>query len=135
MTLIKFCVHCLEHTPVELVTIPEKVEIQGEEVIYDAKYYRCSICGGYTPNDELTDENLDEAYRKFREKKGMLQPDVFLYIREKLYQVSIRVMAKLIGCSPATLSRYENGELQSKQHDIQFKTLKNPRAMKKAFDR
>ncbi|MFB9759168.1 type II toxin-antitoxin system antitoxin SocA domain-containing protein [Ectobacillus funiculus] len=130
MTLRKFCIHCLERTPVELVSIPEKAEIQGETITYDAKYYFCSKCEQLTPNDDLTEENLDLAYKKYREKKGMLQPKDFLYIREEIYQVSLRVMAKLLGCSPATLSRYENGALQSKQHDLQFKTLRDPRVMK-----
>ncbi|PIE92719.1 hypothetical protein CO726_25060 [Bacillus fungorum] len=130
MTLRKFCVNCLERTAVELVTVPEKAEIQGETITYDAKYYLCAKCNLLTPNDELTEENLEMAYRKYREKKGMLQSEDFLYIREELYQVSLRVMAKLLGCSPATLSRYENGALQSKQHDLQFKTLRDPKVMK-----
>ncbi|MCU5081167.1 DUF4065 domain-containing protein [Bacillus cereus] len=130
MTLRKFCVNCLERTAVELTIVPERAEIQGETITYNAKYYLCSKCNQITPNDDLTEENLEMAYRKYREKKGMLQPEDFLYIREELYQVSLRVMAKLLGCSPATLSRYENGALQSKQHDLQFKTLRDPRVMK-----
>lgn len=134
MTLIKFCTHCLERTPVKLVIVPEKIEIQDEVITFDAQRYLCTKCNKYTSNDDLTDENMTTAYRKFRDKKGMLQPEDFFYIRNDIYQVSVRVMAKLIGCSPATLSRYENGSLQSKQHDIQFKTLSDPRAMKKAFE-
>lgn len=135
MTLqLKFCVHCFERTPVEHKIVKDKVELHGETIIYDAERYECTKCGQYTDNDELTDRNYNKIYRKYQEKKDMLKAEDFYYVRKELYQVSTRVMAKLIGWSPATISRYEHGSLQTKKHDTHFKTYLDPRAMKRAFD-
>lgn len=132
--LRKLCVYCYEHTPVEIVTIPTKEKIQGEEIVFDAQHYKCSQCEKIIPNNELGNENFKLMYRKYREKKNMLQPEDIYYIRKKIYDVSTRFFAQLIGCSPATLSRYENGALQSKQHDNQLKMLRDPRNMKTLFE-
>ena len=135
MTLqLKFCVHCLERTPVEHKFVTDKVELHGETITYEAERYECTRCGQYTDNDELTDRNYSTIYRKYQEKKDMLKAEDFRYVRNELYQVSTRVMAKLIGWSPATISRYENGSLQTKKHDTHFRTYLDPRAMKRAFD-
>ena len=72
-------------------------------------------------------------YRMFEEKKDMLKARDFWFIRNDLHQASTSVMAKLLGWSPATISSYENGSLQSKQHDIQMKAILDPRSMKRAF--
>lgn len=135
MTLqLKFCVHCFERTPVEHKFVTDKVELHGETITYEAERYECTKCHQYTDNDELTDRNYNTIYRKYQEKKNMLKAEDFRYVRNELYQVSTRVMAKLIGWSPATISRYENGSLQTKKHDTHFKTYLDPRAMKRAFD-
>lgn len=135
MTLqLKFCVHCFERTPVEHKFVTDKVELHGETITYEAERYICTKCKNYTDNDELTDRNYNKIYRKYQEKKDMLKAEDFRYARKELYQVSTRVMAKLIGWSPATVSRYENGGLQTKKHDTHFKTYLDPRAMKRAFD-
>lgn len=130
----KLCVNCLEHTRVEMLTISTRKELQGEIITFDAKSYKCLKCEKLIPNNDLDNGNFEILYRKFREKKHMLQPEEIKYIREKIYQVNIRFLAKLIGCSPATLSRYENGALQSKQHDNQLKMLKDPKNMKIIFE-
>lgn len=130
----KFCVHCFERAPVEHKIVKDKIELHGETIVYDAERYECTKCGNYTDNDELTDRNYKKIYRKYQEKKNMLKAEDFLYIRSEVYQLSTRMMAKLIGWSPATISRYENGSLQTKKHDTHFKTYFDPRAMKTAFD-
>jgi putative zinc finger/helix-turn-helix YgiT family protein len=132
--LRKLCVNCYEHTPVEVVLIPTKEMVQDEEIVYEARHYKCSQCGEIIPNNELGNDNFKLMYRKYREKKYMLQPEDIIYIRKQIYGISIRLLAQLIGCSPATLSRYENGALQSKQHDNQLKMLRDPRNMKTLFE-
>ena len=67
----------------------------------------CTKCGEFT-DDEFTDKNFSRIYLAYQQKKGMLKAEDFCYVREEIYQVSVRLMAKLIGWSPATISRYEN---------------------------
>ncbi|MDF2606974.1 MAG: Prophage ps3 protein 01 [Bacillales bacterium] len=126
----KLCIYCLEHTNVEVVENITKKELHDEIIIINEKKYKCIKCNKIIPNNELDNENYDNLYRKFREKKHMLMPEEIKYIREDLYNISTRIFAQIIGCSPATLSRYENGALQSKQHDKQFKLLRDPKNMK-----
>ncbi|MGE7219239.1 type II toxin-antitoxin system antitoxin SocA domain-containing protein [Priestia koreensis] len=134
MPLLKFCVHCFERTLVEHKIVKDKVELHGETITYDAERYLCTKCHQYTDNDELTDRNFKTIYRKYQEKKNMLKSEDFLYIRKDIYQISTRLMAQLVGWSPATISKYENGSLQTKKHDTHFKTYLDPRSMKRAFD-
>lgn len=135
MTLqLTFCVHCFERTPVKHIFEIDKVELHDEMITYEAERYKCMKCGNYTDNDELTDRNYSTIYKKYQEKKSMLKAEDFRYVRKELYQISTRLMAKLIGWSPATISRYENGSLQTKKHDTHFKTYLDPRAMNKAFN-
>lgn len=94
----------------------------------------CRKCGQFTDDDALTDKNFSRIYRAYQQKKGMLKAEDFRYVREELYQVSVRLMAKLIGWSPATISRYENGSLQTKKHDTHFKAYRDPYVMKMAFE-
>ncbi|MEX3624903.1 type II toxin-antitoxin system antitoxin SocA domain-containing protein [Viridibacillus arvi] len=126
----KLCLECCRKTDIESDYIMDKAVFHnGKEVIYQAEIYRCTVCKNEVPSNELFDKNIENSICAFKKQYNMLTADEFKYIRETVYEVSIRTMASLIGCSPATISKYENGALQSKQHDLLYKQLISPKNM------
>lgn len=57
------------------------------------------------------DNNLRNAYDKYRLNKGLLLPSEIKEIREK-YGVSQTAFAKILGLGEKTIARYENGSIQ-----------------------
>lgn len=130
----KLCVNCLEKTPVKMELFQKISQVNGEEVKYNAKKYTCQFCGDIVPDKLLNDDNFEAMYRQYRKSKNFLMPEDVKFIREDLYNLSTRYFAKIMGCSPATVSRIENGGLQSKQHENQYRLVNNPENMKVLFN-
>lgn len=126
----RFCFECCEETNVHLDTKLSTGTYNGKEFTYTAELYRCERCGNEIHDDDLFSKNIKSSIELFQKQHNMLIAKDFKYIRETIYDLSVRALAALIGCSPATISKYENGVLQSWQHDYEFKSLLSPRNMK-----
>ncbi|PGW26856.1 type II TA system antitoxin MqsA family protein [Bacillus cereus] len=124
-----FCFECCEETNVYLDTKLCTATYQNKEFTYTAEIYRCKNCKNEIHSDQLFNKNLKNSIEIFQKLNKMLTANDFKYIRENIYNLSVRTLAAIIGCSPATISKYENGALQSKQHDLQFKLLISPKNM------
>lgn len=124
-----FCFECCEERDVYLDTKLNTGTFNGKEFTYTAEIYHCQHCNNEVHSDELFNKNLKLSVELFQKQHNMLTANDFRYIRETIYDLSVRALATLIGCSPATISKYENGALQSKQHDFEFKSLLAPRNM------
>ena len=124
MNNIDFCIEC-ESTFIEKVTKPEEFNIRGDRITVEVTYYHCKDCG--VNFEDLNDDNdyLDTAYRIYREKHNMLQPEDIKELRKK-YNLTQGELANILGWGPVTLSRYENGALQDSVHDKMLKLLKEP---------
>ncbi|MBI4209089.1 MAG: DUF4065 domain-containing protein [Deltaproteobacteria bacterium] len=119
------CPNCEMERLVEPVHEKRIVEVKGEPYPIQATLWRCLHC-----KEELEDPNnpvdeLDLAYRAYRKTHNMLQPEEIKQIRETMGLTQIE-LANLLGWSPATLSRYENGALQEYSHDFILQSFKNP---------
>jgi len=93
------------------------VKVENETVSIDKMFYKCKECG----YDEIEDkenqiDELELAYREYRRKHGLLQPEEIVALRER-YGLSQESFAKLLGISIDTLKRYEDGGLQDKAHN------------------
>lgn len=82
---------------------------------------------------ELEDENLENIYRQYRKKKGLLTPEQIKNIREK-YGLSQRAFSRILGWGEITVHRYENGALQSRAHNDYLILLQNPDNLKKLLE-
>ncbi|MFF5996547.1 type II toxin-antitoxin system antitoxin SocA domain-containing protein [Lysinibacillus sp. KU-BSD001] len=125
----KFCLECCEDREVTITTQKRTQTLHNIDITYDAKIYICSECGMDVPDDELYSMNLQQAYRVYKEKNELLLAEDFRYIRVALYQITVRTFAKIIGCSPATITKYEKGAIQTPQHEMTFRLLRNPTIM------
>ncbi|WP_054950682.1 type II TA system antitoxin MqsA family protein [Numidum massiliense] len=130
----KFCPECLDYTKCDLVTEKKTFTVKKDEnIIIEAKYLTCQECGEYVPDKGLSRENYSKAYKEYRNRKGLLQPEEIVEIRNK-YGLSQRQLAKILGWSHATLSRYESGDIQSVSHNNQLELIKDPCNLKKLVD-
>lgn len=124
------CPVCEEITTLELIREKNNLNIRGESIEIDVEYYKCSECDGEFEDPKSKEDPLDKAYREYRSRFNMMQPEEILDLRKR-YSLTQRELSKLMGWGGATLSRYENGALQDDSHDRFFKLLKNPTNMER----
>ncbi|WP_062355049.1 type II TA system antitoxin MqsA family protein [Bacillus kwashiorkori] len=134
MAFEHFCPECLETRGFESIFIEEDYPVKNEVITIDSHYYKCNECGELILDPENEDENYVNAYNEYRKRKNLLFPEEIIEIREK-YDISQRQMAKILGWSHATLSRYETGALQSQSHNNELVLLQDPVNMLKIIER
>ena len=122
------CPNCEKNTELEFIIAEEKFEVRGELITVNVEYYKCSECGEEFEDPRSTKDPLDRAYREYRRRHGMLQPEEILSLR-KHYGLTQKEISTLLGWGGATLSRYENGALQDEGHDRLLQFIKNPENM------
>jgi len=119
------CPNCEKITDLENFKIKETLRVRGEPINVDVEYNKCSECNKEFEEPRSKNDPLEKAYREYRSKHNMIQPEDILKLR-KSHGLTQRELCKLIGLRGATLSRYENGALQDKTHDRLLQLLKNP---------
>lgn len=129
-----FCPYCEENLEVEVINTSELYAVRGEEIPVMVQYFQCSVCK-QTFDDPLSDDDpIDEVYRMYRRRHFMLQPEEIRQLREK-YELTQEDLCLLLGIGVASLSRYENGALQTQAHDNLLQTLKDVHSFIKLLDR
>lgn len=123
------CPNCEKESAVELIRVKEHIEVRGEPVDVDAEYFKCAECGEEFENTRGYDA-LESAYRAYRTRHGMLQPENILDWRKNL-GLTQKELSNLLGWGGATLSRYENGALQDEAHDKVLRLAMEPRNLLK----
>lgn len=109
------CPNCEKEIDVESIRAKEIIEIRGEPIEVMAEYFKCSKCDEEFENTRGHDA-LDLAYREYRARHGMLQPEQILEWRKRV-GLTQKELSMLLGWGGATLSRYENGALQDDAHE------------------
>lgn len=125
MTKKLICPNCEQERLVEPIHEKREIDIKGEKLLVNVTLWRCLECKEEFEDPENPIDELDSAYREYRASRKMLQPEEVRSLRES-YGLTQAELASLIGCSPATLSRYENGALQESSHDTILQSLKEP---------
>ena len=112
----RFCVSCMEEHPVDTVQREEYEDFKGEKVVFVATYNYCSNTNELGETEELIRANnlaVKDAYRK---KIGLLTSKEIKIIREK-YAISQKDFSKILNWGEATITRYENHQIQDRAHD------------------
>jgi len=123
--MLGFCPDCEKETKIEEILVEEEFNIRGELIRIETKALKCTENGHIFDDPSSTDDYLDRAYREFRSRKNLMQPEEIREAR-KSYGLSQRELNALLGWGGATLSRYENGALQSESHDKLLHLIKGP---------
>ncbi|WP_069470505.1 type II toxin-antitoxin system MqsA family antitoxin [Candidatus Marithrix sp. Canyon 246] len=80
---------------------------------------------GQAFTSSLGHDALDEAYREYRRRHNLLQPEEIRNWREQ-YGLTQKEFNSLLGWKERTLSKYENGALQEESQDILLKFALKP---------
>ncbi len=119
-----FCPHCEVERELELLSTSRDYEIRGEHITVQVEEYKCTECGNLFDSPDSYPDPLDIAYREYRRKHQMLQPEDINDLRKSI-GLTQQELAKLLGWGGATLSRYENGALQDGAHDTTLRLLRD----------
>ena len=122
-----YCPTCETERKVERVRAREKVKVRGEEIEVDVLYWRCLTCGEEFEGPGGTHDDVAQAFRLYRAKSGLMQPGEIKALRED-YGLTQGELAQILGFGAVTLSRYENGMLQTAAHDRMLQMVRDPRA-------
>ena len=109
----------------------ETYKVKGENITIKAHVKTCSDCGEELLDMKLDTENLKKAYDIYRKKYGIISADEIIALRKK-YGLSQRAFAILVGCTQATIVRYEKGALPNRTYDNIIKFLREPANMRAA---
>lgn len=120
-----FCPNCEKERELDFIKAMEEVIVRSEAIPVNVEYYKCKECRSEFPDPTSTIDTLDVAYREYRQRHGMLQPEQIKELREK-YGLTQQEMSNILGWGGATLSRYENGALQDEAHETILTLIKEP---------
>ncbi|WP_144533913.1 type II TA system antitoxin MqsA family protein [Bacillus pumilus] len=118
-----FCPECLDDQSFSRIEELETFTIRDESIEIKAEYLQCAKCGEKITDPSNVDRNLDLAYREYRMRKGLLQPEEIVQIRKSL-ELSIIELEEKLKWPSLTLERYETGALQTREHNKQLLNLK-----------
>lgn len=128
-----YCPNCEKETDQRFIQSTDQVNIRGELITVQSEYYHCNVCGEEYEHFQPGYDPMDKAYRQFRERKGLLQPEEIKDFRKKL-GLSQKEFSKLLGIGIATLNRYENGALQSESHDQNIRFCMEPNNLREILN-
>jgi putative zinc finger/helix-turn-helix YgiT family protein len=117
----EYCLNCDYEEELELSRKRVTITVRGEELEATKEFYQCPVCGeSFTSS--LDHDPVDEAYRKYRQRHQLLQPEEIRQWREYSGLTPTEV-SELLGWESTTLRSYEAGALQAEEHDKQLKWL------------
>lgn len=109
------CPSCEKVSELEHVREREVVDVRGEAIDVEVEFFKCTECGEGFENTRGSD-SLALAYREYRKRHDMLQPEQIREWRKK-YGLTQKELGQLLGWGGVTLSRYETGALQVEAHE------------------
>ena len=124
-TIKNICLNCEKETNTQYIKTKEPFKVRGEEIELEVEYLKCLECGNEFRPPKSTVDPIDQAYREYRKRHSMLQPEEIREHRER-YGLTQQEMSKLLGWGFATLSRYENGALQADAHEKALRLSTEP---------
>ncbi|MCH7922242.1 MAG: type II toxin-antitoxin system MqsA family antitoxin [Nitrospinae bacterium] len=119
------CLKCGKESMFIVERPVEVFNVRGEPIEVEVEYYKCLVCGDKFEDSESDYDPFNEAYREYRRRHGMVQPEKIKSFRER-YGLTQRELSKLLGWGGATLSRYENGSLQDEAHETALRLAMEP---------
>lgn len=128
------CPYCEKETDLEIVRCEEEVIVRGEKIRVHNEYFKCLECGGDFYDPKSPRDHLGEAYREYRRRHNLLQPEEIKNLRSE-YGLTQAELSKLLGWGAATISRYENGALQDEAHDKQLQLIAVPANLSLLLDK
>jgi putative zinc finger/helix-turn-helix YgiT family protein len=124
------CPVCSKTDKLELIKEEKKLTIRNEPISVEIEYYKCHECGDEFLVPDKENDPFEYAYRIYRSKHNMLQPEEIRNFRHK-YHLTQSDLANLLGLGGATISRYETGKLQDETHDTLLRLAMDPKNLQR----
>jgi putative zinc finger/helix-turn-helix YgiT family protein len=128
------CPACEEERALEVGTRRETLSVRNEPIEIEAAVERCTTCGEFFADLDEEEANFQQAYRIYRERHGLLQPEEIREIREQ-YGIGQRPLSRLLGWGEVTIHRYESGAIQDEVHNEVLLFLKDPENFRTIFEK
>lgn len=114
------CPICEDERELEIGIRLEKLLIRKEPIEVEAQVEHCPVCGEFFATSDADEVAMQDAYRQYRNRHQLLQPEEIRAIRER-YGLGQRAFSRVLGWGEITVHRYEAGSLQDEAHnDILF---------------
>ena len=112
----KLCLSCMQEHPIDIVKVEEHEMFRGVKVRFHSIYEYCPYTDEYSETEEMIRANglaVKDAYRK---ELSLLTSDEIKKKREK-YCISQKDFSEVLNWGAATITRYENHQIQDRAHD------------------
>lgn len=123
--MIGICPICEKETELEVINKIENITVRGDTIPVRVEYFKCLECASEFSDPKSNHDPLEIAYREYRDKHNMIQPEEIKRFRERFGLTQLE-LSRLLGIGGATLSRYENGALQDEAHDTIINLVMEP---------
>jgi putative zinc finger/helix-turn-helix YgiT family protein len=122
--MLEYCLNCNYEKALELKIEPVTITVRGEAIETIDEFYQCPVCEEkFTTNLEY--DSLEKAYREYRSRHNLVQPDEIRDWREH-YGLTRTEFSRLLEWEEATLNRLEQGALQEVSEDQWLKFIMVP---------
>lgn len=119
----KLCHNCMEKHEVQTVVNKDTEEFKGIELSFDATYEYCDNVDGFLETEEMIKANSLAMKDAYRIKENLLTSSEIVAIRDK-YSVSQKDFSEILDWGMATITRYENHQVQDRAHDDILRKIK-----------
>jgi putative zinc finger/helix-turn-helix YgiT family protein len=126
------CPICEDEKDLILGSQLEQINIRKEKIDVEAKVLYCPEGEHYFHDPDDEEEKYQYAYREYRKRKGLLQPEEISQIRIK-YGLSQKEFSKFLGFGQITIHRYETGAIQDDAHNNSMFLMQNTETFKRLF--
>ena len=76
------CSNCEKETNLDLVTKEQVITVRKEPIKVAVALRRCAECGDEVLDPEAVQDPFDLAYREYRKRHGLLQPEEIRNLRK-----------------------------------------------------
>ena len=129
-----YCPNCNSEVKGFVKEVLETYPVKGEDITITAHVRFCERCKKAIWDEELDSANLLSAFRKYREKHHLLQPDEIRIIRSK-YGLSQVAFARVLGLGDKAITRYENGSIADTAQNNLIELMMHPSNFKELLEK
>ena len=103
--MLENCKDC-SHIRTVIIDKQETYNVKGTDITITARVKKCEICNAELFDMNLDTENLKTAYREYKKNHHLMQSEEIVALRKK-FHLTQSMLALLVGCTQATIARYE----------------------------
>ncbi|MFA4137705.1 MULTISPECIES: type II TA system antitoxin MqsA family protein [unclassified Brevibacillus] len=128
-----FCHKCDQEREFKLIEKTFNYPVKEMDINITGMLAFCNECNEELFHPIIDEQNQETAFKKYRDLKGIVQPEEIIAIRKK-YNLNQRDYSKLLGFGEITITRYENGSIPTQAQNQIIKASSEPHKMLEFFE-